>query len=95
MPELPEVETIRRGLTEKLEKGKAGKILQVKVFEPKSLIGESSKIVGRGVVRIRRFGKALVFDLSGEVSVICHLRMTGQLVFWDFSGERFGGGHPT
>lgn len=92
MPELPEVETIRRGLTECLTKEKGGKVLTVKVLSGKSFMGEPSKLMGAEVVQIRRRGKALIFDLSNQVSLICHLRMTGQLVW--VGSERFAGGHP-
>jgi len=108
MPELPEVETIRRGL-EGFCLNK--KIVQVKVSCEKSFIGAENDIVGRSIVKIRRFGKALVMDLSGGLSVICHLRMTGQLIYrgagvqgmkTDGVGlqdlmreDSFAGGHPT
>lgn len=92
MPELPEVETIRRGLEDCLTKEKGGRILTVKVFSGKSFTGEPSKIMGAEVVGIRRKGKALIFDLSNRFSVICHLRMTGQLIW--VGKERFAGGHP-
>ncbi len=85
MPELPEVETIRRGLSECLVKEKGGKVLRVTVLSGKSFTGEPSKIMGTEVVEIRRKGKALIFDFANRMSVICHLRMTGQLVWWDFS----------
>lgn len=84
MPELPEVETIRRGLDGCIVKARGGKILEVKVLEKKSFIGEPLEIVGANVVMIRRRGKALIFDLSNGKSIICHLRMTGQLVWWDY-----------
>ena len=81
MPELPEVETIRRGLFECLKEGKAGKVERIKVFERKSFIGEEGEMVGAEVVGLRRRGKALVFDFSNGKSIITHLRMTGQLIF--------------
>lgn len=93
MPELPEVETIRRGLSDCIIKEKGGKVLTVKIYSGKSFIGEPSRIMGVEVIEIRRRGKALIFDLSNRVSVICHLRMTGQLVW--VGKERFAGGHPS
>ncbi len=108
MPELPEVETIRRGLFECLKEGKAGKVERIKVFERKSFIGEEGEMVGAEVVGLRRRGKALVFDFSNGKSIITHLRMTGQLIFVEGEetegetgvvgeeelGRRFAGGHP-
>ncbi len=85
MPELPEVETIRRGLKDCLIKEKGGRILSIEVLEQKSFIGDSATILGASVVQMRRRGKALIFDLSNDKSLICHLRMTGQLVWWDIS----------
>ena len=75
MPELPEVETIRRGLNKFIVKKK---IVRIDVLCEKSFIGES--VVGE-VVGIRRFGKALVIDLVGGMSLMVHLRMTGQLIY--------------
>ena len=72
---------------------RGGKILEVKVLEGKSFIGEPSKVVGAEVVEMRRRGKALIFDFDNRVSLICHLRMTGQMI-WVCEKERFAGGHP-
>ena len=91
MPELPEVETIRRGLKECI-KGK--KIVGVQIFCSKSFIGSKETIVGAKILDIRRFGKALVIDLDNGVSIIIHLRMTGQLVLRG-DGLAFAGGHPS
>ena len=92
MPELPEVETIRRGLLKYIVKDKGGRIREVKVFEGKSFLGEPKDIVGTEVKEIRRRGKAMILDLSNKKSLIIHLRMTGQLIW--VGKERFAGGHP-
>ena len=89
MPELPEVETIRRGLF-KLILNK--KIVQVQVFEAKSFLGEKTEVEGAKIVQLRRRGKALIFDLDNGNSFLVHLRMTGQMIF--VGDERFAGGHP-
>ena len=91
MPELPEVETIRRGLAACL---KGQQVKRIKVVENKSFWGEKGQIEGKRVKGIRRFGKALVFDFAGGRSIICHLRMTGQLIWVEQDRERFAGGHP-
>ena len=97
MPELPEVETIRRGLDKFILKARLQK---VEVLCPKSFIGAFQ--AGR-VIRIRRFGKALVIDMDNHQSLLIHLRMTGQLIF-DPKAEsamdgrptqRFAAGHPS
>ncbi|MBR3319269.1 bifunctional DNA-formamidopyrimidine glycosylase/DNA-(apurinic or apyrimidinic site) lyase [Candidatus Saccharibacteria bacterium] len=92
MPELPEVETIRRGLSGCLVRKKGGRILSVEVLETKSFIGVAEDVVGANVIEMRRRGKALIFDLSNKKSLICHLRMTGQMIW--VGDERFAGGHP-
>lgn len=90
MPELPEVETVRRGLLRFL-KGK--KILEVDVLCDKSFLGEFSDILGRQILDVRRRGKALIIDLDDGVSLVGHLKMTGQMVLRGFS-EEWGAGHP-
>ncbi len=92
MPELPEVETIRRGL-EKFILHK--KLVRVSCFADKSLIlsGDLKQISNAFVVNLRRFGKALIVDLDNGWSLMIHLRMTGQLI-WG-GEEEFAGGHPS
>lgn len=78
MPELPEVETIRRGLNRFILNKK---IVNVKILCDKSFIGPKELIEGQETIAIRRFGKALVFDFKNQVSMLVHLRMTGQLIY--------------
>ncbi len=82
MPELPEVETIKRGL-EPLILNK--KIVQVEVDAQtrKAFQGDEAKVVDVTVVGIRRRGKALLIDLDNEYTMMIHLRMTGQLIWRD------------
>lgn len=87
MPELPEVETVRRGLNNFILQQKITKITSLC---DKSLIGKST--TGK-VVQLRRFGKALVIDLDNQKSLLIHLRMTGQLIFDGI--ERYAAGHPS
>ena len=96
MPELPEVETIRRGLKECML-GRAGKIKKIEVFEKKSFIGEPEKILGTEIKDFDRRGKALIIHFMNNYSVIIHLRMTGQLIWRNnySSGDIFAGGHPS
>ena len=89
MPELPEVETIRRGLLKCI---KGQRVSAVKVFCDKNFIGDYGDILGARVLELRRFGKALVIDFDNEKSVICLLRMTGQMIYR--GEEDFAGGHP-
>jgi formamidopyrimidine-DNA glycosylase len=91
MPELPEVETIRRGL-EGFIRNK--KITNVKIFCDKSFIGPKELVESKKVLALRRRGKALLIDLEGGITMMIHLRMTGQLIFRS-DNDSFAGGHPT
>lgn len=86
MPELPEVETIRRGLNNFILNKK---VTSVKVLCDKSFIGPKELILTQKIINIRRFGKALIIDFENGVSMMIHLRMTGQLIF-RASGEESG-----
>lgn len=90
MPELPEVETIKRGLSKFILKKK---LVKVEVLCEKSFVGDKAVVAGKKVMELRRFGKALVIDFEGEKSVMIHLRMTGQLI-WQ-GKERYAAGHPS
>ena len=90
MPELPEVETIRRGLAKSLV---GHKILAVKVLAPKLFIGNPQLIVGQEVLETSRRAKILIIKLS-EYFLLTHLKMTGQLIFRPKHGELVIGGHP-
>lgn len=89
MPELPEVETIRRGLDSLVVRKK---IRSVKVLCEKSFMGPAELACAK-VVAIRRRGKCLIFDFDNGVSMMVHLRMTGQLIYR--GREDFAGGHPS
>lgn len=80
MPELPEVETIRRGL-EQLIVGWT--IQEIHVRLPKLFHGIPSLILGAEIQQIRRYGKGLLIDLSNGYSLAVHVKMTGQLIFRD------------
>lgn len=92
MPELPEVETIRRQLNEVLV-GK--KIKRVEVLREKSFGGDPKRLVGWEISRVDRKSKLIeIYFKNKEEILIVHLKMTGQLVFVD-GEERVVGGHPT
>lgn len=94
MPELPEVETIKRGL-ELLVISKM--IRAVTHDNPKSFPNIPAEVqvflIGANITGIRRRAKVLMIDLSTEYTLVTHLKMTGQLVY---RGEQvFGAGHPS
>jgi formamidopyrimidine-DNA glycosylase len=83
MPELPEVETIRRQLAPHLE-GRT--IVKAEILDPRWTRPEPPELVatglsGRRVERVGRSGKYLVWELSGDLHLLVHLRMTGALLF--------------
>ena len=94
MPELPEVETVRRGLSE-LIIGK--QILSATSDTPKSFPNTAADVrqfmIDAKVTAVRRRAKVLLIDLSSDYSLVIHLKMTGQLVYVD-EQARFGAGHP-
>ena len=80
MPELPEVETIR-GQLDVLLPGRSVTASETRWH--KSLTGRgitSQAALGRPVIRVWRRGKVLGIELDGGVSILVHLRMTGQLL---------------
>ncbi len=97
MPELPEVETIRIGLS-KLLPGKTVKAVDFdwqKSF-PNAKHDVENFLIGSKITDVKRRAKVLIIDLDSGYSLIIHLKMTGQLVFRSNDDkERFGAGHPT
>lgn len=82
MPELPEVETIKRQLNNVIV-GK--KIKSVEILEPR-LVKSGPKsfkkaVTGAIIKAVRRRAKLLIVDLSGGYSLLIHLKMTGQLIY--------------
>lgn len=90
MPELPEVEVIRRDLVRRVE----GRWIQsAKIAEPRLTRRRGSPreveaaLTGQRVRSLRRRGKFFVFDL-GRQSLVVRLGMTGQLL-WSQDGRGF------
>lgn len=82
MPELPEVETVRRGLN-KLIIGRKIKTVSFDTAKsfPNSHGEVKSFVVGASITDVRRRAKVLMIDLSSNYTFVIHLKMTGQLVF--------------
>ncbi len=64
MPELPEVETIKLGLSKKIV---GLKISKIQIISPKSFIGSTKKVEGQKVLKIWRRAKILGIDLSSSL----------------------------
>ncbi|MDQ5932603.1 MAG: formamidopyrimidine-DNA glycosylase [Patescibacteria group bacterium] len=94
MPELPEVETVRRGLADLLPGrvvASAAHLNSPKSF-PNAQHDVSQFLIGATIQSVRRRAKVLLVDLDSQHSLVIHLKMTGQLVFR--GQEAFGAGHP-
>jgi formamidopyrimidine-DNA glycosylase len=81
LPELPEVETVRRDLDPAL-RGRT--ITGVAITRDRAVRRQPHDafiglLRGRRIDGVRRHGKFLIFDLDDETAVIGHLRMSGQL----------------
>ena len=79
MPELPEVETVKRGLKPFILNKK---IVQVEVKSDKGFQGAEADVNETRVIGLRRRGKALLIDLDNGFTLMIHLRMTGQQNIW-------------
>lgn len=93
MPELPEVETVRRGLSALI----IGKTIKSEQHDtpkgfPNAPADVAAFMINATITDVRRRAKVLLIDLSTDYTLVIHLKMTGQLVY---RGEQvFGAGHP-
>jgi formamidopyrimidine-DNA glycosylase len=83
VPELPEVETIRGQLAPHVE---GRRIESVQILDPRWTRPEppgpvEAELTGALIKRLRRSGKYLIWELSGDRFLLVHLRMTGALLF--------------
>ncbi len=105
MPELPEVESLRRSLKPYI----IGKTIQsVVVHKPKLVSGSGTvrqpledkkqefetKLIGSKIIDITRIAKNLIIHFSNGQVILVHLKMTGQLVYQDENQNKVLGGHP-
>lgn len=83
MPEMPEVEIIRRGLDDKI---KNKQIKDLEVFLPRLIKWPApptfgAMVIGKTISGISRKGKYLLLELGEDTIVVIHLRMTGRLCY--------------
>ena len=90
MPELPEVETIRLFLKDKII-GK--KIRSIEIINPKSFQGNHKIVINSQIISLSRIGKQLSIFLNNDYLLLIHLKMTGQLIYVDKAQTILG--HPT
>lgn len=94
MPELPEVETVRRGLSALI----VGKTIANETHDtekgfPNAPDDVRAFMIGATVTAVERRAKVLMINLSTDYTLLVHLKMTGQMVYVD-PETRFGAGHP-
>lgn len=90
MPELPEVETVVRGLNDTVAGKTISKVTSANAHP--STIAISSRLAGKGfenslknrkIIEITRRGKNILFNLSGKLTLWAHLKMTGHFFYLD------------
>ncbi|CAN5751834.1 bifunctional DNA-formamidopyrimidine glycosylase/DNA-(apurinic or apyrimidinic site) lyase [soil metagenome] len=89
MPELPEVETVRRGLADTIV---GRRIVDVVVTGMRTVRRTSPEAVYDGLMgttplAVRRRGKYLMVELDSGYEVMIHLRMSGQLLLVPIEGD--------
>ncbi|MDP2927000.1 MAG: DNA-formamidopyrimidine glycosylase [bacterium] len=85
MPELPEVETIKRYL----QRAIVGKtIIGVEILSKKQFPDNPKEVIGVKIISIARRGKNLIINLSNNKSLLIHLKLTGQLVVTQKNPDR-------
>lgn len=96
MPELPEIETVKRQLSKRLV---GATITSIKSLHPKSLYGDSKLVTGKKITAVDRLGKMLVIEVGKDVRIAIHFKMSGQLILVKSDKKqatsRIAGGHPT
>lgn len=96
MPELPEVETIKRGLDKQITGKRIAKVTVEESFLKK--ISPSADVLrealqGKTIKNVARRSKLLIFEINKNQNLIVHLKMTGQLVYKPRGKDLVVGGH--
>jgi formamidopyrimidine-DNA glycosylase len=78
MPELPEVETLRLGLSKYLI---GHTILDVEIKSKRIFKDDGKQIIGTKIIGVRRFAKVLSIDLANGKSILIHVKLTGQPIY--------------
>ncbi len=98
MPELPEVETTRRILDEKIKNlfikdvwtdylGKSAKY-SMGIKDPKYFSNFKKKILGKKIVGVERRAKNVLIKLVGDATILIHMKMTGHLLYGNYIFEK-------
>ncbi len=81
MPELPEIEVLKRSLSPRLTGRRIAKV-EVRapaLREPLDRRVLTRRLAGRAVTRLRRRSKYLLIDVEGDSTLVVHLGMSGRL----------------
>jgi formamidopyrimidine-DNA glycosylase len=94
LPELPEVETLRRDLARTL----VGRTFVTATARIPKLFAEPrppEALVGHTILALRRRAKFLIWELSDDLVMVMHLKLAGQIIHRDVEGRTIAsGGHP-
>jgi len=101
MPELPEVTTTVSGLqkvlpgmtisglwTDLAKKDQAIKQFKRTIKDEKFFLDFKKKVIGQKIIKVSRRAKNILIDISGEYTILIHLKMTGHLLFGNYYQEK-------
>ena len=90
MPELPEVEIIRQSLDKKIKRKKVKKvIIRNRNLRFKIPFNFSKILKNQKIIKVSRFSKYLIFNLSNKSYCLLHLGMSGTVHLVDINKKRF------
>src|SRR3989338_9160045 len=96
MPELPEVQTIVSDLQKILPGLKIGDVQTdwKKMFKNSSFENFKKEVVGEKILDVRRLGKNILIDLTGNKTILVHQKMTGHFLYgkWKLVTSPVAGG---
>src|SRR5437870_12135561 len=93
VPELPEVETVKRGLQPSVE-GRKFTYVETRRGDLRTPFPEDfeNRLTGRRVLRLWRRAKYIMADLEGGETLVIHLGMSGRIRVYKPAGEDIGRG---
>jgi len=95
MPELPEVETVVRGLRRTVI---SRQIVKIDIRNEKIVANDtkrlSQRLLNATITDVKRRGKVIIIYMDNGNVTLIHLKMTGQLIYIDNYGYQYAGGHP-
>jgi formamidopyrimidine-DNA glycosylase len=97
MPELPEVESIKSSIRNKVLNKKIVQVLFDTKFNQQMSTDKaeiSSALLNKQIINVNRSAKILIFKLSNKLTLIIHLKISGQIIVKPATGKITRGGHP-